>query len=82
MWITIYFKSGKIIETFINFFGELDGRYNKDDIMQIDIGCTMLDENREKQQELFKLKKKLLQGEEQRLNGEGMSIDEVRAKLK
>ena len=50
MWITIYFKSGKIIETCINFFGELDGRYNKDDIMQIDIGCTMLDENREKQQ--------------------------------
>ena len=50
--------------------------------MQIDIGCTMLAENREKQQELSKRKKKLLQGEEQRLNGEGMSIDEVRAKLK
>ncbi|XZH78896.1 hypothetical protein ACSW8S_18675 (plasmid) [Clostridium perfringens] len=63
MWITIYFKSGKIIETLIHSFGELDGCYNKEDILQIDIGCTMLDENREKQHELLKLKMKCKEGE-------------------
>lgn len=81
MWITIYFKSGRITETLIHSFGELDDLYNKEDIIQIHMGCTMLDENREKQQEIINLKIKLLRAEEERLNGQGMSIDEVRARI-
>lgn len=42
MWVTIYFKSGKIVETLIHSFEELDHHYNKWDIFKIDIGCTML----------------------------------------
>lgn len=81
MWITIYFKSGKIIETLIESFAELDKHYNKDDIMQIDVGCTMDDESRGKQQELLSLKIKLYKGEEERIAGKKLSIDEVRKNL-
>lgn len=43
MWITIYFKSGKIVETLIKYFSEIDKYYDKEDILRIDMGCTMLD---------------------------------------
>ena len=82
MWITIYFKSGKCIETLIHSFGDLDERYEKEDIMQIDIGCTMLDDNIIKQQEILKLKKQLSKAEEERLTGQGASIDEIRVSLR
>lgn len=45
MWITVYFKSGKIVETIIESFGEIDKYYNKDDILRIDMGCTMFTNN-------------------------------------
>lgn len=82
MWVTIYFRSGKIIETLIQSFGELDKLYNEEEILQIDVGCTMDDENREKQQELLKLKIKLYKSEKERLNGQGLSLKDIREKLK
>lgn len=39
MWITIYFKSGKIIETIIHSLGELDSVYDIKDISRIDMCC-------------------------------------------
>lgn len=81
MWITVYFKSGKTIETLISSFGELDKLYNKDDIMQIDMGCTMLNENKVRQQELLSLKIKLYKADQERLNGDGLSFDEVKKNL-
>jgi hypothetical protein len=45
MWITIYFKSGKVTETTIWSFADLDERADKNDIERIDIGTTMPDRN-------------------------------------
>lgn len=45
MWVTIYFKSGKVTETIIWSFAELDKRKDKDDIDRIEMGTTMPNRN-------------------------------------
>jgi hypothetical protein len=41
LWITIYFKSGKVTETMIYSFADLDKREDKKDIERIEMGTTM-----------------------------------------
>lgn len=45
MWVTIFFKSGKVTETVIWSFAELDKRKDKDDIDRIEMGTTMPNRN-------------------------------------
>jgi hypothetical protein len=45
MWITIYFKSGKVTETIIYSFSDLDKRKDKNDFERIEIGTTMPERN-------------------------------------
>ncbi len=41
MWVTILFKSGKVIETMIKTLSELDDYYDITDIVRIEMGTTM-----------------------------------------
>lgn len=87
MWVNIYFKSGTNIKRIINSFSEIDKMYNIEDISIVDVNDAISGENNSKiinqleNEEILKLKERILIAEEERINGKGMTVKEVKENL-
>lgn len=87
MWVTIYFKSGTNTKIIINSFSEIDKMYNIEDISIVEVNDAILGENNSKiinqleNEEILKLKERILIAEEERINGKGMTVKEVKENL-
>lgn len=87
MWVTIYFKSGTNIKRIINSFSEIDNMYNIENISRVEVEDAVSVEDNSKttnqleNEEILKLKERILIAEEERINGEGMTIKEVKENL-
>lgn len=87
MWVNIYFKSGTNIKRIINSFSEIDKMYNIENISRIEVNDAISGENNSEiinqleDEEILKLKERIFIAEEERINGEGMTINEVKENL-
>ena len=87
MWVTIYFKSGTNIKRIINSFSEIDNMYNIENISRVEVEDAVSVEDNSKttnqleNEEILKLKERILVAEEERINGKGMTVKEVKENL-
>lgn len=87
MWVTIYFKSGTNTKIIINSFSEIDNMYNIEDISRVEVEDAVSGEDNSKiinqleNEEILKLEKRIRIAEEERLNGKGMTVKEVKENL-
>ncbi|ENY99812.1 hypothetical protein HMPREF1092_02948 [Clostridium thermobutyricum] len=87
MLVTIYFKSGTNTKIIINSFSEIDNMYNIDDISRVEVENSIYGEdnspiiNQLENEEILKLKERIRIAEEERLNGKGMTVKEVKENL-
>lgn len=87
MWVTIYFKSGTNTKIKINSFSEIDKMYNIDDISIVEVNDAISGENNSEiinqleNEEILKLKERIFIAEEERINGKGMTVKEVKENL-
>ncbi|MEG1871231.1 MAG: hypothetical protein RR192_04470, partial [Peptostreptococcaceae bacterium] len=85
--VTICFKSGTNRKIIINSFSEIDNMYNIENISQVEVEDAVSGEDNSKiinqleNEEILKLKERIFIAEEERINGKGMTVKEVKENL-